>query len=156
MISIVTSTWMHQITYTSQASGDLSYVDIVQIVHHARWANAAQQITSLLVYGSGLFPRTGQFLQIMEGEETVLRAAYRRMGQDGRHRQLVTLTDKVIAARDFADCPLAFHYLLQDQFAKLTDRGAPPETTWIPAGLAAADQGLLRKLRSILLADSGS
>jgi hypothetical protein len=64
---------------------------------------------------------------LLEGEPAVLEQAYARISRDPRHQHLCKVTDYPIAARQFADWPLAFQTLSPAQFAHLAGYLAPTQ-----------------------------
>jgi hypothetical protein len=83
---------MYQVTYVSTARTGQSWSAIDDILNVARSNNRRDGITGLLVHDGR------RFLQILEGEEGVLTAAFQRIAADDRHT-----IDKVVAARDIPD-----------------------------------------------------
>lgn len=59
--------------------------EVSDILDASRRNNAAHDITGLLLL------HEGSYFQVLEGEETVVRACFARIGRDPRHRGLVTL-----------------------------------------------------------------
>lgn len=110
---------MHHLIYLSQATRPLSAKALTCLLEQARPANARQQLTGALVYGNG------RFIHLLEGEQAALAAAYARIGQDPRHQHLCKVADYPIAARSFAEWPLAFQTLSLAQFAHLAGYLAP-------------------------------
>jgi hypothetical protein len=87
---------MHHIVYISQAKENMTLTTLVVILMQARALNAQQQVTGALVYGDG------QFMQIMEGEESVIKDLYARIAQDPRHHNVRKLAEGTTASRSFA------------------------------------------------------
>ena len=112
---------MHHLIYLSQATRPLSAKSLTGLVDQARQANARQYLTGALVYSNK------RFLQILEGEQAALAAAYARISRDPRHQHLCQVAHHPIAARRFAEWPLAFQTLSPAQFAHLAGYLAPPK-----------------------------
>lgn len=110
---------MHHLIYLSQATRPLSTKALTSLVEQARQANERQQLTGVLVYGNK------RFIQLLEGEQAALEAAYARISQDPRHQHLYKVADYPLAARQFTECPLAFQALSPAQFAHITGHLAP-------------------------------
>jgi hypothetical protein len=83
------------------------------LLDQARLANERQHLTGALVYSNK------RFIQLLEGEPAVLEQAYARISRDPRHQHLCRVADYPIAARQFADCPLAFQALSPAQLTHL-------------------------------------
>jgi hypothetical protein len=113
---------MHQLIYLSQATRPLSPKALTCLVDQARQTNARQHLTGALVYSNK------RFIQLLEGEQAALEAAYARIGQDPRHQHLCKIVHYPIAARHFAEWPLAFQTLSPAQFAHLAGHLAPSKS----------------------------
>ncbi|MVN78865.1 hypothetical protein GO988_21245 [Hymenobacter sp. HMF4947] len=85
---------MHHLIYLSQATRPLSAKALTCLLEQARQANARQHLTGALYNNK-------RFIQLLEGEQTVLEAAYRRISQDPRHQHLCKVAHHPIAARRF-------------------------------------------------------
>ena len=112
---------MHHLIYLSQATRPLSANALTCLVEQARQANERQHITGALVYGNK------RFIHILEGEQAVIGEAYARIGQDPRHMHLCKVAEYPVAARRFAEWPLAFQALSAAQFAHLAGYLAPTQ-----------------------------
>jgi hypothetical protein len=113
---------MHHLIYLSQATRPLSTKALTCLLEQARPANARQHLTGALVYGNK------RFIQLLEGEQAALEAAYARISRDPRHQHLCKIADYPITARRFAECPLAFQTLSPAQFAHLAGCLAPTKS----------------------------
>jgi hypothetical protein len=112
---------MHHLIYLSQATRPLSAKALTCLLDEARQANERQHLTGALVYGNK------RFIQLLEGEPVVLEQAYARITRDPRHQHLYKVADYPIAARRFAEWPLAFQTLSLAQFAHLASYLAPTQ-----------------------------
>ena len=83
---------MHLITYMSDYTGTDDQVkqDLVNITKTAKVENALREITGVLFY------MEGKFLQVMEGEEDVLRSLMLNIEKDPRHKNIIYLIDTSI------------------------------------------------------------
>lgn len=90
---------MHLITYMSDYTGTDDQVkqDLVNITKTAKVENALREITGVLFY------MEGKFLQVMEGEEDVLRSLMLNIEKDPRHKNIIYLIDTSIEKRGFYD-----------------------------------------------------
>lgn len=113
---------MHHLIYLSQATRPLSAKALTCLLDQARLANERQHLTGALVYGNK------RFIQLLEGEPVVLAQAYARISRDPRHQYLCRVADYPIAARQFADWPLAFQALSPAQFIHLAGYLAPTKS----------------------------
>lgn len=93
---------LHQIVYCSVASNPLSEDELRAMLLEWRAKNQARHITGILLYSHG------QILQVLEGEESTLRALYHLIEHDPRHRDVATLADGPATHRAFADWTMGF------------------------------------------------
>ncbi|KAF7764487.1 hypothetical protein PCIT_b0499 [Pseudoalteromonas citrea] len=70
---------LHQLIYLSKASRPLTSIDFLEILEVAKRNNASLGVTGSLFYNGGWF------LQVLEGDVTVINSLYRRIEQDNRH-----------------------------------------------------------------------
>ncbi|HEX8424947.1 BLUF domain-containing protein [Hymenobacter sp.] len=138
---------MHHLIYSSSATHPLSDKDLQDLLANARLYNERQGVTGLLLY------HEGQFMQLLEGEETTIRALYGVIAQDPRHTSVLKLADKYIEARSFPEWAMAFRPLDADAFAQLEGYRTPASLKLAPQGLSAADALLLNLMRQYMLPD---
>jgi hypothetical protein len=134
---------MHHIIYISRARKNLSPLELVTLLIESRGGNERQHITGALVYGGG------RFMQIIEGEEEVVKKLYARIEQDPRHYEVCKLGDKPVTRRLFAHWTMAFDEVSADQFQELLGHTSREELVQELAGTRAED-GLLLRLREIV------
>ena len=79
--------------------------DLADILETARFHNALDGITGLLLY------RRGHFLQVLEGADDRLSPLLEKLKRDPRHTDLRFLLDGRIAARAFGAWSMAFQDL---------------------------------------------
>ena len=94
-----------QLVYQSTAARHLSAEDLLQILEKSRANNDRLQITGMLLYHGG------QFLQMLEGEESVVRERYDIIARDERHKWVAIVMTGPNAARDFPDWTMGFRDL---------------------------------------------
>jgi hypothetical protein len=138
---------MHHIVYMSQATDHLTPTTLVTLLMQARTLNERQHVTGALVYGHG------QFMQIIEGEEAVIKNLYERIARDPRHRNVFTLSDKSIANRRFAEWSMAFGETRPDEFEELqglVGYMSPEQLKHQVETSSVADGPLLDKMRRIV------
>ena len=94
---------MQQLLYISTARHDpdrpITAADILAV---SRTNNARDGVTGLLLY-DGV-----RFLQVLEGEDRVVAAAFERIRRDPRHRAVVVLSQRETTAREFGDWSMAY------------------------------------------------
>jgi hypothetical protein len=138
---------MHHIVYLSQATDHLTPTTLVTLLMQARTLNERQHVTGALVYGHG------QFMQIIEGEEAVVKNLYERIARDPRHRNVFTISDKSIANRRFAEWSMAFGETRPDEFEELqglVGYMSPAQLKHQVETSSVADGPLLDKMRRIV------
>lgn len=91
---------MLQLVYISSAH-PAGTVDVAPVLQVSRRNNARDGISGLL-YADGR-----RFLQVLEGEDSVVEAAFARISADPRHRAVVVLSRREIAAREFGEWAMA-------------------------------------------------
>jgi hypothetical protein len=94
----MSSTPLLQIVYISSVVGT---VDTAAILATSRRNNARDGLTGLL-YADGR-----RFLQVLEGEQLPLERRLERITADPRHRAVVVLSCRDIAAREFGNWAMA-------------------------------------------------
>jgi hypothetical protein len=92
---------MHQIGYTSRAVATRSEKDMEALCEQSTAHNRAIGVTGLLVH-DGV-----KYIQLIEGEFTVVRDLMARIACDSRHDNIVYIINGPIAERAFANWDLA-------------------------------------------------
>jgi hypothetical protein len=113
----------YHVLYRSQATQAPTEADLQTLLEWSRTYNAQHQITGLLLYSDG------QFVQLFEGTEAVIRDLYMRIQQDPRHTQVVTVSEGPGPQRWFADWNMAFGYVAAPelhQTLRVVETQAPP------------------------------
>ncbi|TGE08199.1 BLUF domain-containing protein [Hymenobacter fodinae] len=136
---------MHHIIYMSRGTQAMSDDQLRTLLQQARAANEEQNITGALVYGDG------QFMQIIEGEESVLAALYAKLLADPRHTSVVKLADKQVGQRSFGEWSMGFRPVSAEDFAELTGYVEPDKLDLSAPGLSAADALLLQMMKVFVL-----
>jgi hypothetical protein len=119
---------VHQIVYASKATKPLSPEELAAILETARFHNALDGITGMLLY------RRGQFLQVLEGSEDRLSALLEKLNRDPRHHQVQTLLDARIPARAFGAWSMAFQDL-----SGLSPADLPGYSRFLTEGFSATE-----------------
>jgi len=136
---------MHHIIYMSRGVRPMSEDALRELLQKARTDNERQSITGALVYGDG------QFMQIIEGDESVLAVLYAKLLQDPRHINVVKLADKQIAQRSFQDWSMGFQVISAEAFSELAGYVEPEKMDLQAPSLSAADALLLQMMKSFVL-----
>lgn len=140
---------MHHIIYMSRSVKPLSDAELRLLLEQARNANEEQNITGALVYGDG------QFMQVIEGQESTLATLYAKLLDDPRHINIVKLADKQITQRSFSNWSMGFHAVSPQEFASLAGYVHPSQMELTVAGLSEADSLLLHMMKAFITQQPG-
>ena len=91
-----------QLIYGSSAPTDMSEEELLAILEKSRENNRQRKITGILLF------KSGNFLQVLEGEEEIVMDLYRTIQQDPRHGNVITVANRKIKERGFGDWQMAF------------------------------------------------
>lgn len=114
---------LHEIVYMSLACDAMGPDELGALLDDSRARNQAAGITGMMIY------HEREFMQLLEGERSVIEALYERIQADRRHQQVYRLWDGPIATRNFDDWTMAFVALDDSSlrqhtgFASLADEG---------------------------------
>jgi Sensors of blue-light using FAD len=96
---------LFQIIYLSSATALLTRDELLDLLEKGRRRNAKIGITGLLLY------KDGNMMHALEGEEETVRALYKKICRDRRHRRIIPLIQEPIRERQFPDWSMAFRDL---------------------------------------------
>ena len=96
---------MFFLVYVSSAVRQFSPSELVDLLANCHENNATLGITGMLLY------KDGNFMQVLEGDQEVVRPLYAKIGRDPRHRGLLTLLQGPLAERQFPDWSMGFRDL---------------------------------------------
>lgn len=99
---------MFHVIYLSAAVVPFTRQELEILLVKARKKNEERGITGILCY------RDGNFLQVIEGEETAVRRLLSEIESDPRHRRIITLFQETIPEREFSEWSMAFRDLESD------------------------------------------
>jgi hypothetical protein len=121
---------IYQIIYSSQAKVPMSMAGLEEILVDARAANEKRQVTGVLVYVDGVF------LQILEGEEAVIRGLVQSISADSRHGDLKVFYERQVSHRTFPDWRMAYLSATPQQMAVWAGlEGTAPSIDWVLEGI---------------------
>ena len=106
---------MIQLTYTSMANPLLVILDIKKMMKIAKKFNSENKITGCLLYYKH------RFIQILEGEEEIIKELYAKIKQDKKHYNVNLLYINEISERIFPRWSMVYKELNDSQLEKLTD-----------------------------------
>ncbi|MGI4874358.1 MAG: BLUF domain-containing protein [Janthinobacterium lividum] len=113
----------YHVLYRSRATQVPTEADLQALLEESRTYNAHHQLTGLLLYSDG------QFVQLVEGAEAVVRDLYAQIQADPRHTQVVTVSEGPGPQRWFADWHMAFGHVAApelQQTLQVVETQAPP------------------------------
>ncbi|HET6150885.1 MAG TPA: BLUF domain-containing protein [Polyangia bacterium] len=91
-----------EIIYASASRQPFSPRQLTELLAKARASNQALAVSGLLLY------HQGSFLQVLEGEDSVLSALYERITKDPRHHRCMVVKRSTVMQRSFADWSMGF------------------------------------------------
>ncbi len=94
-----------RIIYISAATSNLSDRELKTLLTDARERNKRRNITGLLIY------KNRTFMQVLEGEESVVHELFEKIKRDPRNNAMVKLVEEPIVKRDFANWYMGFENL---------------------------------------------
>ena len=94
---------MLQLIYVSAATVEFSVADLQQLLAGARENNESLGVSGMLLF------HEGSFLQVLEGDEDVVLALYRKIEQDDRHTNVKMLLRSEVDERSFGDWKMGFY-----------------------------------------------
>ena len=94
-----------QLIYISSAIKELSDDELDNILESSIRHNQQQQVTGMLLYSDG------NFMQVIEGEESKINETYERICEDTRHRNIILVNQETISEREFESWPMGFRRL---------------------------------------------
>ena len=104
---------LFQIVYTSTATDSFGSAELKELLKGSVQRNTRAGITGLLLY------KDGTFMQVLEGEEPVVKALFARISRDPRHHHIIPLIQGPTEQRHFPDSAMAFRDLDTTELRKL-------------------------------------
>jgi hypothetical protein len=121
---------MKNIIYVSSAIKLLDDAQLVEILTLARKNNSERNVSGILLYSEGTF------IQVLEGNDADVDYIFGKIEKDTNHKNIITLVDKPISKKNFADWSMGF-LTMQPQKLKdilgympsVNDLNAKPDTS---------------------------
>lgn len=104
---------MFFMVYVSSAVNLFSPNELVDLLAKSRQNNKERGITGMLLY------KDGNFMQVLEGEESAVRTLHAKIQNDPRHRGLITLLQGHQEARQFPNWSMGFRDLASPEVQSL-------------------------------------
>lgn len=99
---------MFSLLYVSSASKLFSREDLVTLLAKARANNSALDVSGILLY------KGGNFMQVLEGDEQVVKDLQSKIAKDVRHHGMLVLLQQHRPEREFSQWSMAFRDLEHD------------------------------------------
>ena len=92
---------IYQLMYYSTARREFSEQELQDLIEVARANNSRCGVTSLLLYGDGVF------FQVLEGHEEDVQAQFEKISLDNRHHAIVVAAERRVRERSLGDWTMA-------------------------------------------------
>jgi len=112
---------MYYIVYVSSASKLFSEEELKEIVDISVINNTRLGITGMMLYNDG------NFIQVLEGEEEIVKNRYSIIERDSRHSGILVLDHGYIDNRTFPDWSMGFKIIPAFEFSKFDKLKNPTE-----------------------------
>lgn len=99
---------MFSLTYVSSALMPFSARELRELLEKCVINNRRREITGMLLY------KDGNFMQVLEGNEQVVRSSHKIIAADLRHRGVTTLLQGMTPGRQFPNWSMGFQDLGAD------------------------------------------
>ena len=109
--------------YCSQATYDIGPEELLDLLARARVSNERAGLSGMLLYCSQ------SFLQMLEGDASVVAETYHRIAGDERHTNLRLLMDAEVPERLFSEWSMGFEHVDEDELTDQID-GFTPATLY--------------------------
>ncbi len=93
---------MIHLIYGSSTAYPMTDDELVEILNKARIKNKTLNITGMLLY------KSGNFLQVLEGEEDVVMPLFRTIEKDPRHHNVQLIAKRAMKERAFPEWEMGF------------------------------------------------
>ena len=93
---------IHCIYSSASTDKDLPKEELEKILEQSRQNNAKVEVTGMLLY------EDGAFFQVLEGEESVVNAVYKKIEMDVRHERVTKLITEPIEERAFGEWTMGY------------------------------------------------
>jgi len=93
---------MYYLIYLSAGTSWFSQAELEDLLHISVENNKRNNITGLLLYAEG------NFIQMLEGDEAVVKQSYNKISQDSRHKGVTPIADGRADERIFPDWAMGF------------------------------------------------
>lgn len=109
---------MYHLVYTSSATISFKNIDVLNLLKGCRARNRQQGITGMLIYIEG------NFIEALEGEETLVKSLFDEIRKDSRHHDLTILFEETFdeghAVRSFPEWSMSLRNFHELQVANIS------------------------------------
>jgi len=105
---------MFELIYTSCAIDTIDEIGMAAILSTSRTFNLNNNITGCLLY------HNNEFIQILEGDEIVVKQLYASILKDKRHNNILLLAEGLKQRRDFKNWNMAYHDLTNNNIRAIS------------------------------------
>jgi hypothetical protein len=125
---------VRQVLYVSSGVKQFTDAEIDEILDKARRHNTENGVTGVLFY------LEGNFLQLLEGDNTALEDTYARIKSDSRHRGLSKLIDETVDERSFPEWTMGFRAITGREMRDYPELFHLAEGKWLVRDGAGVNQ----------------
>jgi len=104
---------MYYIIYLSAGVNWFSEKELTDVLEISNINNAQCDVTGLLLYSEG------SFIQLLEGEEQIVKTTFNRINQDQRHKGMTIIASGIIGYRNFPEWAMGFKSIHANDFNEL-------------------------------------
>ena len=106
---------MFELVYRSTSKNNINNDDISIILKSSRVFNSKNDITGCLLY------HNHEFIQIIEGEEKIVRELYARIEKNPMHDNIILLNESNINSKAFGSWSMAYYQLGSDDIKNIME-----------------------------------
>lgn len=101
------------LVYASKETRPLKTEEIYELLSQSRAHNRNLEVTGMLLYSQG------SFFQILEGDETTVKALFEKIKRDSRHANVVQIVSEAIYKRTFSDWSMGYAALPAQELERI-------------------------------------
>ncbi len=105
---------MYHLIYISYATAPFSETELVELLQKCRVYNRSKDITGMLLY------MQERFIQVLEGDSTLVKRLYNKIERDQRHKKVSILLEGESQERLFKDWSMGFKNLSLADYNELS------------------------------------
>lgn len=108
------NTELVHLIYASRAAQPLTEEELVELLNMARTSNSSIGVTGMLLHCEG------SFFQVLEGEEKIVSALYKKISKDPRHEDIVKIIQESIEERAFGEWSMGYARAKKEQLKSIS------------------------------------